>query len=446
MENNNMISCDLLLRDTSYLDPDIQINPHVDIAIRDGRIAVIVPHGSAEIQAGEVLDGKHLLWMPGLTDGHLHTSQQFLRGRLLDVKPVIWKKVNVPFESCLREDTTRLSARLAAWEMLSSGTTAFVDAGNHYPEILAEEYASIGMRGRVTFMTNDNPHAPEHLRTASVPEGIQRLRALASSLSGDLIRPMYSVTTPTAVSEEMFRAALLAAKEDDVPFETHLNEYASEVTEFVEAHGERPFTWMEKEALLPRRVLAAHAIFLSQDEMHTIESHDIRIIHCPFSNCGKGIPDTPALLARGISCGLGSDGAGHGGLDLFREMRLFRSLMHVSHGLNTADSSVMPAEKLLTMATQGGANALFMDYRGLLAEGEPADLIALNTDVPHLFGTQNLVHSLVESASGADVTHSIIRGKLIMKDRALLTLDTEKLRYDIRKAEQENPWLTSWKA
>lgn len=101
---------------------------------------------------------------PGLIDGHLHTSQQLLRGRLLDEKPVIWKRVNVPFESRLDPETSRLSAQLAAMEMISCGTTGFVDAGGKYPEVFAEVYDSCGLRGRLSVMTNDNPNAPESLR------------------------------------------------------------------------------------------------------------------------------------------------------------------------------------------------------------------------------------------------------------------------------------------
>ncbi|MDO4619852.1 MAG: amidohydrolase family protein [Lachnospiraceae bacterium] len=436
--------CDILLQDVRFLTPDIRIAEHQDIAIRNGKIEAVCEHGARSFQAAETFAGNGLLWMPGLTDGHIHTSQQFLRGRLLDVKPVIWKKVNVPFESRLREETSRLSARLAAYEMLSAGTTAFVDAGSRYPEILAEEYEQIGMRGRVTVMTNDNPHAPESLRTTSVEEGVRRFREMKDAIHSELIGPMYSVTTPTAVSEAIYRRILEIAIEDDVPFETHLNEYASEVNEFVEIHGQRPFVWLEQEKLLPRRMLAAHAIFLSQQEIRILEEHKVRVIHCPFSNCGKGVPNTPELLDRGIACGFGSDGAGHGGLDLFREMRLFSRVMQVSHGLNTADSTVMPAENILRMATQNAAEALFMDYKGRVAEGEPADLIAIDTEAPHLFMTQNLIHALVESACGQDVKHSIIAGRTVMKNRELLTLDTEQLRYDIKKAADENPWLTNW--
>ena len=436
---------DILITHADYLAPDMTIKKDRTIAIRDGIIAGF--EGSPE-EAETVLPGERLLFMPGLTDGHIHTSQQLLKGRLLDEKPIIWKRVNVPFESRLTRETSALSASLAAMEMIRCGTTSFVDAGGKYPDVFAAVYEKAGLRGRLSVMTNDNPYAPETLRAPSPKEGVAALRRMKDYLSGGSgrLKPIYSVTTPTAVSENMLRSAIEAAMEDGVPFETHLNEYSAEVTEFIERYGERPFVWLEREGLIPGSMLAAHSIFLSPAEMEILSRHGIRAIHCPFSNSGKGVPKTPQMLSMGISCGFGSDGAGHGGLDLFREIRLFRCLINVTRGLESADSSVMPAETLLKMATQGGAAALFEDKPvGVIEPGAKADLIALKTDSPTLWPTQNLVHTVTESACGADVSHAIIDGRLVMKDRELLTLDEDRIRFEAEKAFEKEPFLISWK-
>lgn len=438
------LHCDLLLTNARYLSPDMTVVSGKAIAVKDGRVLDIVDQDACAYQAETVLSGSHLLWMPGLVDGHLHTSQQLLRGRLLDEKPVIWKRVNVPFESRLDEESSRLSACLAAMEMISCGTTGFVDAGGKYPEIYAEVYQEAGLRGRLSVMTNDNPFCPESLRAPSVPAAVERLRAMKGALSG-LLKPIYSVTTPTAVSEELLRAVLEAAAADGVPVETHMNEYASEVTDFIERYGKRPFVWLEEEGLLQAPMTAPHCIFLSQEEIEIMARRQVRVAHCPFSNCGKGVPPTPQLLAAGVPVGLGTDGSAHGGLDLFREMRLFRGVMNVTRGVGTADSSIMPAETLLAMATRGGGAALMEPGLGVIEKGAPADLIALDTDAPHLWPTQNLVHTLVESASGADVRHSIVNGRLLMRDRELLTIDRERVRREAERLFEKQPWLRSWK-
>lgn len=438
------LRCELLLTNARYLSPDMTVVSGKAIAVKGGRVLDIVDQDACAYQAETVLSGSHLLWIPGLIDGHLHTSQQLLRGRLLDEKPVIWKRVNVPFESRLDEESSRLSAQLAAMEMISCGTTGFVDAGGKYPEIYAEVYQEAGLRGRLSVMTNDNPFCPESLRAPSVPAAVERLRAMKGALSG-LLKPIYSVTTPTAVSEELLRAVLEAAAEDGVPVETHMNEYASEVTDFIERCGKRPFVWLEEEGLLKAPMTAPHCIFLSQEEIEIMARRQVRVAHCPFSNCGKGVPPTPRLLAAGVPVGLGTDGSAHGGLDLFREMRLFRGVMNVTRGVEAADSSVMPAETLLTMAARGGAAALMEPGLGVIEKGAPADLIAVDTDAPHLWPTQNLVHTLVESASGADVRHSIVNGKLLMRDRELLTIDRERVRREAERLFEKQPWLRSWK-
>jgi len=435
--------CDLLLTDARYLSPDMTVVSGKSIAVKDGRILDVVDRNQCPYEADAVLSGSHLLWMPGLIDGHLHTSQQLLRGRLLDEKPVIWKRVNVPFESRLDEDASRLSAQLAAMEMISCGTTGFVDAGGKYPELYAEVYQAAGLRGRLSVMTNDNPHFPESLRAPSVPAAVGRLRAMKDGLSG-LLKPIYSVTTPTAVSGELLQAVFEAAAEDGVPVETHMNEYAGEVTDFIERYGKRPFVWLEDEGLLEAPMTAAHCIFLDQEEIDILARRQVRTVHCPFSNCGKGVPPTPQLLHAGISVGLGTDGSAHGGLDLFREMRLFRGVMNVTRGVAAADSCVMSAETLLKMASRGGGAALMEPGLGVIQKGSPADLIAVDTDAPHLWPTQNLIHTLVESASGADVRHTIVNGKLLMRDRELLTIDRERVRREAERLFERQPRLLHW--
>jgi len=328
--------------------------------------------------------------------------------------------------------------------MISCGTTGFVDAGGKYPEIYAEVYQAAGLRGRLSVMTNDNPFCPESLRAPSVSGAVDRLRAMKGALSG-LLKPIYSVTTPTAVSEALLRAVFEAAAEDGVPVETHMNEYASEVTDFIERYGKRPFVWLEDEGLLKAPMTAPHCIFHSQEEIEILARRQVQVLHCPFSNCGKGVPPTPQLLRAGVPVGLGTDGSAHGGLDLFREMRLFRGVMNVTRGVASADSCVMPAETLLRMATQGGGQALMEPGLGVIEKGAPADLIAVDTDAPHLWPTQNLVHSLVESASGADVRHTIVNGKLLMKDRELLTIDRERVRREAEALFEKQPWLCGWK-
>lgn len=233
-----------------------------------------------------------------------------------------------------------------------------------------------------------------------------------------------------ACTGDLIHSVFGAAKELGVPFECHMSEYASEVLSFIEMYGERPFDYLDRHGLIPERFVAAYCVSLSDSEFGVVRDHDIRVVHCPFSNCGKGVPETPRLLHQGTHVAFGSDGAGHAGLDLFREMRAFRCVMSVTHGLSTANPQIMPAAQLLSMATKGGAAALFADDLGTIEQGNLADIIAVDLDQPHLMATGSIVHSLIEGANGADVRHSIINGKVVMRDRELLTIDWERVSAD----------------
>lgn len=434
-----METYDILLKNADYLTPEMAVS-RADIALSGGKVAALLAPGSGA-QAQRTLETPHRLWMPGLVDGHIHTSQQLLRGRLLDEKPVIWKRVNVPFECRLDPDSSRLSAQLAALEMIRCGTTGFVDAGGKYVEEFAQVYEDSGLRGRLTCFTND--HAPSPLG-CGLGEGVERLRRLHSVLSGRL-RGYFSVTALTSASRELFCAVFRTAADLGVPVEVHMNEYAGEVTDFLEQYGRRPFVYLEQEGLLQGvTFIAPHCIFLTPEEMEILRLRQVRVIHCPFSNCGKGVPDTPQLLSRGISVGFGSDGAAHAGLDLFREIRLFRGVVNATRGIAGADSCVMPAKTLLSMATRGGAAALDEPGLGVIAPGAPADLIAIDTDQPHLWPTQNIVNTLVECASGRDVTDMIVDGRQVMKNRQILTLDEEEIRWNARQFLERQPHLARW--
>lgn len=158
-----------------------------------------------------------------------------------------------------------------------------------------------------------------------------------------------------------------------------------------------------------------------------------KVVHCPFSNCGKGVPNTPDLLERGIPVGLGTDGAAHGGLSLWNEMKIFRSVMNAFWGVKNADPAVMPAKKILEIATRNGAIALGEEQSGLLKEGFKADMISINWDQPQLFATNNRVNTLLECVCGNDVQDSIVNGKILMRNRQVQTVDEEKIMWQAKE-------------
>ena len=129
------IQCDILIRDCSALVEGMQIKEHLAIAIKDGKILDILPQAQAgKYEAQEIITEQDKLWLPGLVDAHMHTGQQLLKGRVLDELPMIWTRIMLPFESTMTAAKMRLSAQVAALELIASGTTGFVDAGSYYME------------------------------------------------------------------------------------------------------------------------------------------------------------------------------------------------------------------------------------------------------------------------------------------------------------------------
>lgn len=196
---------------------------------------------------------------------------------------------------------------------------------------------------------------------------------------------------------------------------------------------------MEEAAqVLNSRFLGSHSLLLSETEREIIQAYGVKNCHCSFSNCGKAVPNTLALLKKGISVGLGSDGTAHGGMSLWNEMKIFRSVMNIFHGVPKAEPAIMPAASILKMVLEGGAAALNeTGCCGKLKAGYRADLIGIDLNQPHLLPSGNYVNTLVESVNAGDVTHMIVGGQMVMKNREILTLDEERILYDARKFMEE---------
>ena len=178
--------------------------------------------------------------------------------------------------------------------------------------------------------------------------------------------------------------------------------------------------------------MTAHNVLLSEHDITLMAQKDVKVIHCPRSNFSNhGFPKTPRMMECGMNIGIGCDGASNVSLDMFEEMRILKHGIISYWGLPIFDPVAMPMKDLLKMATIGGAAAMgHGEEIGIIEEGRKADLILVDIHQPHLFPSQNLVNTLVAAGRGSDVTDSVINGKLVMKDRQVLTIDEEKVLSD----------------
>lgn len=429
------INCDILLHNTTILDRDICARSGKSIAIAGGRILGIADAAEALslYEAAEIADGSHLLWMPGLTDGHMHTGQQLLRGRILDALPMIWTRIMLPFESTLTPERMELSAGLAALEMIRSGTTAFVDAGSYHMDAAAAVYERSGLRGVLSCSTMDDQKLPDSIRQTAA-EAVASTDALYDTWHGrGRLKVYYSLRSLISCSEQLIRDTFARAKERSAMVQAHMNEYPNEINFHLERYQKRPYEYLDSLGVLDGNFIGAHSLLLSENEMDIMKERGIKAAHCPFSNCGKGAPKTPALLKREIPVGFGTDGTAHGGMSLWNEMKIFRSVMNVTHGISESNPVIMPAETILDMALRGGASLIGEEHTlGAVSEGYTADLISIRIDQPHLL-TGNLVHTLVESVNAGDVNDMIVGGSWVMRSRSVLTLDEEKIMNEARQ-------------
>lgn len=429
-----MTTCDILIKCTAVLSAYDTLEEQMDIAISDGIIQEVGKNLQKTWAAAEVLDGKGKLFMPGLMDSHMHTGQQLLKGLVLDAKPIIWTRIMLPFESTLTPEKMRLSAQAAALEMIKCGTTGFVDAGSYHMETAAAVYAESGLRGALSYSTMDEAGLPASI-AMDAKEAVRRTDSLFEQFHGiGNLNVYYSLRALNSCSNELVLLAAQRAAERHTMLQAHMNEYMGEINGIVKREGMRPYEYLDKMGMLNSQFLGAHSLILSDEEKALIQERNVKICHCPFSNCGKAVPDTPQLLDMGISVGMGTDGAAHGGLSLWNEMKIFRSIMNIYHGVPNQNPKVMPAEQILKIVLEGGAAVLGETGKlGRIEPGYKADIISIYMDQPHLCPTGNQLHTLLECVNAGDVWDMIVDGKVLMKGREVRSMDEERILYESKK-------------
>lgn len=440
---NQTYTADLIIKNCSLLAADFNILYDQSIIIKDHMIVEI---GSTtelltKYVSRETLDGHGKLAMPGLIDAHMHTCQQLLRGRIADEYPMIWTRIMVPFESNLNEKDVYTSAQLSNLEMIKSGTTSFIDAGGRHMHKVAESVIESGLRGVITCSTMDSGKDIPATMKSSIEDNIQNNLQLFNGFHGagdGRLDVWFSLRSIITCSPDLIQRVFDTAKSCSSGVQSHMSEYTNEIGYCLENFKMRPFEYLDSIGVLDQNFLGAHSILLSDNEIDLIKARNSKLVHCPISNSGKGIPKTPTLLQKGIGVGFGTDGAGHSGLSLFDQMKVFKSLMRAFWGVPIFDPVAMPSKSMLEMVTLGGAKAMLRDHQlGSLEVGKKADVILLNIDQPHIQPTHNLLNTLIESVNSNDVTDCIVDGKILMKNREVLTLDEERIKFESQLAMKD---------
>lgn len=422
---------DLIIKNCSVMMPDFSIKKEQDILIQDSFIMKITDTDDG-YESKEVLNGKNKLVMPGLVDGHTHTCQQLLRGRTANEYPMVWTRILVPYESSLTPEDCYWSAKLACLEMIKSGTTAFAESGSTHMGDVANAVIESGMRAALARSTMDIGDAIPDCMKESSELNILHTEALYDKYQGTgdgRVDIWFAIRQVMTCSPELIREIGKEARRLKTGIHAHLCEHKDEVSFCLQHYQKRPAEFLDDMGVLGPNLLTAHNVVLSERDIDLLGERNVKLIHCPRANyTNHGFPKTPRILQNNMSLGLGCDGASRPNLSLFAEMKHLLYGTMAFWGIPIFDPDIICAKDLLKMVTVGGARALQHEAElGTIEEGKKADLITINLMQPHLTPTHNLLNTLVDCAAEHDVTDSVINGKIVMRDRNVLTMNEEEI-------------------
>lgn len=404
------------------MDPQQSLIEDGAVAVAGDRIVAVGPARDirARFQAPLTLAEKHGLIMPGLVNVHTHAAMACFRGLADDLPLMQWLQEYIfPVEAKLTPEIVYHSTLLSLCEMIKSGTTSFCDMYLFAGDVARAAEVS-GMRAWIGEVLYDFP-SPCY---GELENGFAHVEGLFQRYHN---HPLIRITVdPHAVytcSPGLLQRLGKVAEEKNALYVIHLSENEEEVKTCRERYGRTPVQHLEALGLLNERVVADHCVILTDGEIDLLARRRVKIAHCPESNMklASGIAPVTRMLKAGLTVGIGTDGsASNNDVDMFGEMNSAAKLQKVA----TLDPTAMDAAATLRAATVGGAAVLGAAAElGSLEPGKKADLIVLDFDQPHLTPVYNPVSHLVYAARGADVIHSVIGGRVVMRQRRLTTLD-----------------------
>ena len=411
-----------------------------DLLIENDRITAIADR--IDESADEVVDATGGLVLPGFVQSHIHLCQSLFRGQADDQSLLEWLNTVTGLESRHTPESLYASARLGIAEIIKSGTTAIIDMGTvHHQDSVFNAMDESGIRGQsgkaMMDLTENLPPALQETTEDSIRESVDLMHRWNGKADGR-IRYGFAPRWQLWCTEELLKEIKQESDRNNAGIHGHAGEIQYEVPAMLQQRGRRNLKYLEHIGVVGPNVQMAHCIWLDDDEMTVLEETGTHVMHCPCCNLklSSGIARIPEMLARGISVAIGSDGApSNNNLDMFIEMRV-ASLIHKYR----LGAEALPAEDVLGMATNGGAAALGLaDTIGSLEVGKKADVIVLDDGglvaAPIVdFETDDPVKRIVSSFPSASVQTSVIDGRLVMKDRELLTMNEEEVVRDARNA------------
>jgi 5-methylthioadenosine/S-adenosylhomocysteine deaminase len=397
------------------------------VAVRGDEIIAVAPRAELEgkYHAAATIDAHGSLVLPGFINGHTHVPMTLFRGLHDDVTLNDWLyKYIFPAEAKnVNEEFVRWGTRLAAAEQIRGGVTTFADM-YYFEDAVAEETQAAGMRGVLGETFIDFP-APDN-KTAA--EALAYTEKFLKKWQGDPL--IHAAAAPHSIytcSKKTLQDSAALARKYHAPILIHTSEMKKEWEDSEKQNGMSPVQYLDKVGVLGPDVVSAHCIFVDEADRKTLAERQVGCIHNPSSNMmiASGVSPVSEMRAAGVAVGLGTDGpaGSNNDLDLMEEMDLAAKLAKITK-LNPL---ALNAKAVVEMATIDGARALHMEKEiGSLEAGKKADLIVISLDEPNAVPMYDVYAQLAYALKGSNVETVVIGGRVVMRDKKLLTVNEEQ--------------------
>ena len=430
---------DLLIKNgvVITMDGERRVMEGCDVAIDGGKI-LEVGEGMA-YEAKKTLDAEGCVVCPGFINGHSHVYQSLIEGLGYDMHfdPWNWRFL-FPVVSKVTPENARAGASLAALELIKNGVTTISDHWylhtnmNNIYEV-TDVFDKAGLRAQMVFGLLDQTFAGERIDSEymtmiqSEDLLVEEARKYHKKWHGTRRTTVALGPGSTEdISESLMVKTVELAKELDINVSTHVAGWIEINSYTIRQFGERDLEHFHTLGLTGPRGVMFHAVWLSDREIEIMARTGTKVVHCPIANAylGYGIAPVAQMLSRGITVGLGTDGAASYTYDMLEVARTAGMLQKATK----LDAESVTAEEIMEMLTTSGAKVLGIeDEVGALEVGKKADVIVVDYKAPHLMPIGRWLPKLIYSARGSDVIHTIVEGQVVMEDRVVLTMDEEKV-------------------
>ena len=430
-----MISVDYIISGDYVLPMDEAFT-----VINNGAIAVkgtdIIEVGHSDdifrkYTAGNVIKERSSVIMPGLINTHTHAAMVYFRGIADDLPLTDWLNNHIwPAENTwLSPEFVSDAIELACLEMLKGGITTYNDM-YFYEDAAGRTAKRIGMRAVLGAGILDFPSKS----ASTADQYFDNAESFIRDWKGDeLITPCIAPHALYTCGPDTLKRSKAIAEKYDIPLHIHISETEWEVRDVLARYNKRPVEYLESLSFLDKNVLAAHCIWVEDNEIELLAKRRVSVSHCMESNLklASGFAPVATMIAEGVKVTFGTDGAAsNNDLNIFSEMSTTAKV----HKALSGNPTVLDAKTVLCMATRWGAEALGLgDKTGTLEKDKRADIIMINLNKPHLLPLYDVYSHIVYAAMASDVETVMVSGKLIVNNRTLITADESEILYKARK-------------